>query len=247
MGFDRVLGGAVENFDPQMLLDPFEKQFDLPAATIQLGDGQSWQGEVVGEKDQALAGNRIFEADSTERCVEILLGVKARQHDGLVANQAGAAIDGMRVATLGFEVGFGPGDKETFRIVQLIKPIEIDVTSVHDVESAGFGQQQIEDVDVVQFAIADVEERRDTATQVQERVQLDGRFGRAKRCPRKYRQAQIDGAGIQSVDRVVEIDAEWFCGIEPPGEADQRLSKVGVDAPVATRWHRPECYAKLGS
>jgi len=232
--FDRVLGGAVEDFDAQMLFDPFEKQFDVPTAAIQLGDGQCWQDEIVGEEHQAFAGRRIFEADSTKRRIEVLLGVKACQYDGLIANQAGASIDGMGIATLGFEVGFGAGDKETFRFVQLKKSIEVDVASVHDVESTGLGQQQIENVDVVQFAIADVKKRRDVAPQVQERVQLDGGFGRAKGCPRKDRETQIDGAGIQSVDGVVEVDAEGFGSIEATGDADQRLSEVGVNAPIAT-------------
>ena len=168
------------------------------------------------------------------RRVEVLTGVKAGEHDGLIANQSGASIDRMRITTLGFEVGFGAGDKEAFRLVQPIKPVEVDVASVHDVESAGLGQQQVQNVDVVQFAIADVEERRDVAAQVQERVQLDGRLGRAKRSPRKYRQAQVDGAGIQSIDRVFQIDAKRFCGIKTTGDGNERLGKVGVDAPVAT-------------
>src|SRR5207244_12986022 len=97
-----------------------------------------------------------------------------------------------------------------FRLVQLIKPLEVDVASVHDVESTRLGQQQVQNVDVVQFAIADVDERRDVATQVQERVLLDSRLGRAKRRTRKDRQTQCDGAGIQRAERVVEIDAKRF-------------------------------------
>ena len=32
LGFDGILRGAVEGFDAQVLFDPFEEQFDLPAA-----------------------------------------------------------------------------------------------------------------------------------------------------------------------------------------------------------------------
>lgn len=32
-----ILGGPVKGLDLQVLLDPFEKKFDLPAATIELG------------------------------------------------------------------------------------------------------------------------------------------------------------------------------------------------------------------
>ena len=233
MGFDGVLGGTEEDFDTKMLLDPFEKQLDLPPAAIKLGDRECWQGEIVGEEDQPLAGCGVFESDATQRGVEVLTGVEAGEHDGLIANQARASIDRMRITTLGFEVGFGAGHKEAFRLVQPIKSFEIDVSSVHDVESAGLGQQQIQNVDVVQFAIADVEKGRNVATQVQERVQFDGRLGRTKRSPRKYRQAQVDGAGIQSIDRVFEVDTKRLCGIKTTGDGNERLGKVRVDAPVA--------------
>ena len=86
----------------------------------------------------------------------------------------------------------------------------------------------------MQFAVADVQERGDVAAQVQERVQLDRRLGRAKRRPRKHRQAQVDGAGIQSVDRLFEIDTKGLRGIETTSDGNERLGEVGVDAPVAT-------------
>src|SRR5262249_5094408 len=125
-----------------MLLDPFEKQLDLPPAAIKLGDGECWQGEIVGKEHQPLAGCGVFESDATQRRVEVLTRVEAGEHDGLIANQARASIDRMRITTLGFEVGFGAGDKEAFRLVQLIKPFEVDVSSVHDVESAGLGNSR---------------------------------------------------------------------------------------------------------
>jgi hypothetical protein len=56
---DRVVTGAEKVFDPQILLDPFEEQFHLPAALVQLGNGEWRQVEVIGEKDQGLAGLRV--------------------------------------------------------------------------------------------------------------------------------------------------------------------------------------------
>jgi hypothetical protein len=86
----------------------------------------------------------------------------------------------------------------------------------------------------VQLAIADVDERGDGATQVQQRVQLDGRFGRSKRCPGEQAQAQIDGAGVQRIDRVVQIEAERrFVRVELASASDQQRGEVRPDAPVA--------------
>src|ERR1035441_2017225 len=51
----RVVRRAVELFDPKMLLDPFEKQFDLPAALVEGADRRGRQGELVGQKHQRLS------------------------------------------------------------------------------------------------------------------------------------------------------------------------------------------------
>ena len=51
LGAHRIGRRAVKSFDTQMLLDPFEEQFDLPASAIELGDGQRRDGKVVGQED----------------------------------------------------------------------------------------------------------------------------------------------------------------------------------------------------
>ena len=50
LSFDCILGGAIKGLDPEMLLDPFEKQLDLPAAAIEVGNRDSGKNEVVGQK-----------------------------------------------------------------------------------------------------------------------------------------------------------------------------------------------------
>ena len=71
--------------------------------------------------------------------------------------------------------------------------------------------------------------------QIQQRVQLDRRLGRAERRPGKDRQAQIDRGGIERVDGVLEIEPERLVGVKSPGRADQALREVAVDAPIARR------------
>ena len=63
---DSIRGGAEERLDLQMLLDPLEEQLDLPAQTVELGDGEGGQREVVGEEDQSLAGLGVDEADQPQ-------------------------------------------------------------------------------------------------------------------------------------------------------------------------------------
>src|SRR6267154_862333 len=197
-----ILGSPVEGFDPQMLLDPFEKQLDLPAAAVQFGDRKRGQDEIVGQEDEGLGGFGILKTDAAQRGLEALVRVEAREDDTLVADQAGLAF-------------------------------KVEEATIHDVEGTGLGQQLVEDVDLMHLAITDVDEGGNVAAQIQQRVQLDGRFGQAERRPRKYRQTEIDGCGVERVDCLPQFDTEGFPHIQTPGDSDQALGEIGVDTPVA--------------
>jgi hypothetical protein len=199
-----------------MLLDPLEEQLDLPAQTVELGDGEGGQCEVVGEKDQSLAGLGILEPDTSQRRGEALVRVEPGERDGLVADEASASVDRMRVSALGLEISLGADDEEAAGLMKATEPIEVDVSAIHDVDGTGLGHQLIEDIDVVQLAVADKDEGWDIAPQIQERVQLDRRFGRAERRPWKDRETQIDRGGIERVDGVLEIEPERLVGVKSP-------------------------------
>jgi hypothetical protein len=61
-------------------------------------------------------------------------------------------------------------------------------------------------VNVVQLAIRNVDEARDVAAQVQQRVHLDRRLGCAEMRPRKDRQTKVDRRRIERIDRVGEVE-----------------------------------------
>src|SRR6201987_4961971 len=58
-------------------------------------------------------------------------------------------------------------------------------------------------------------------------------LGGTERGPREDRQAQIDGGRIERIDCFRQFHSEALRGIELSGLADQHLSEVGVDPPVA--------------
>ena len=68
-----------------MLFDPFEEQFDLPTAAIQIGNGHGRQGEVVGQKHEASVGVFVEEADSPELFWIVLPGIEVLRENNLVA------------------------------------------------------------------------------------------------------------------------------------------------------------------
>ena len=83
------------------------------------------------------------------------------------------------------------------------------------------------------LASGDVNIGRNTGAHIEQGVQLDGAFVPAKLRPGKKFQAQIDGGGIEGVDRVGELDAQGFVAIEFASGADQAPREIGKDAPVA--------------
>ena len=113
-----------------MLLDPFEEQFDLPPAAIELSHGGSGCGHVVGHEYQPLAGVGIDISNAPESVRILLCGPRAGQEDRLVKADAEAFVHGRRVSPLEPEIGFGAGEKERRRPVDAVQPVEIDIGSV---------------------------------------------------------------------------------------------------------------------
>ena len=89
-----VLGGAIEGFDAQVLLDPFEEKLHLPATFVEFGYRQCVQNKVVGEKDQTLArfGIDILDPPERNRIFGRCLG--SSEYDGLIAAESRGFVDG---------------------------------------------------------------------------------------------------------------------------------------------------------
>ena len=228
-----VLAGAQESLDTQVLLDPFEEQLDLPATFVERGNRQGGQRRVVGQKDQRLARFGVFESDAPQ-VLGVLLGrVMAVEHHTLVADDACAAVDRIGVHAPSVHARFGSGDEECASLMHGIQASKVDVSTIHHVKGARLDRQDVEYVDVVEFAVADVNERGNGTAQVQQRVQLDGGLGRTKRRPVEQAQAQVDGGGVQGVHTGIEIEHRWLLGIQGSGPHDQPLRQRMVNPPVA--------------
>ena len=75
-----------EWFDFQILFDPLEEDFDLPARFVQVSDGTCRQIEVVGEKLMYFPGFLIDIGHQTERLRVFFLGFQTGKPDTAVWN-----------------------------------------------------------------------------------------------------------------------------------------------------------------
>ena len=116
------------------------------------------------------------------------------------------------------QVALGADHEEGASLGQAIQTKEVEITTIHDVDGAGFQQQVVEDVDFVLLAIRDVEKRWDAAAQIQQGVQFDSTFGLSELGPGEQRQTQIDGRGIQGINGLVEFEPELLVLVEFAGE-----------------------------
>jgi hypothetical protein len=75
--------------------------------------------------------------DATQNRRVILRGVVAVEPDRLVASKAGVLVDRCGAETRIIEVAFGPRNEGTQMLCEPIQASEIQVASIHDIQSAG--------------------------------------------------------------------------------------------------------------
>lgn len=227
----RILTLAQKRLDSEMLLDPLEEQFHLPALPVQLRDQFGCQRKIVGQERHAFAP-LVFDRDSAQCGRIVLAGIKSRECADLIADDVAVdAIHWLRIAARELGVPLGTRDEEGLRLMDSEQPTEIQIAPVEQIVRARLDHQLVERIDLVGLAVGDMDERRDTAPKIQQRMQLDRGFGLAKRCPRIDRQTQVDGGGIEGVDGGVQIEGQWLVGVQRAGDANQVLGKVRIDLP----------------
>ena len=116
--------------------------------------------------------------------------------------------------------------------MHLVKPGKVQITSIHHVERTRLDHQDVQHIDVVHFAVADVDKGRNGPAQVQQGVQLDGGFGRPERRPLEQAQTQIDGTGIQGIDRVGQVQPQVLALVQFASPANEQGGDIRPDAPI---------------
>lgn len=109
---------------------------------------------------------------------------------------------------------------------------EIQISSVHHVERTWLEHKLVEDFHIVNLAWRKDYHRWEVSSEVQEGVKLDCCLSFAEFCPGKKGETQVDGCGIQGVDRLIQAHSEYFPRIEFSSMGDKDLGKIAKDPPV---------------
>lgn len=231
----RVLAGAVEHFDSQMLLDPLEEQFHLPALAIQVGNQCGLQNEVVRQKNDAFACF-VLDNDTAQQCRIVLAGVEQRQYTRLIAHDIRRdLVHRVGIASLELGIALGASDKERVGLMNHKQALEIQITAIEQIERARLDGQLVQGVDLVGLTVGNMDESGYIASQIQQSVQPHRRLGLSERRPRKNRQTQIDGGCVERVNGRIQIDSQRLAGVQRTGNANQVLRQIGIDLPRTRR------------
>jgi len=233
LGLHSVLAEPVESLDPQVLLDPFEEQLDLPAGLVDLGDDDGLDFEVVGYEHEQFPRLCIEKANSSEVAWIVPLAFRISETDRLIAPQASGLFHRPGLLDVIAHVGFGSGHEESRCRPDPIEPPEIDVSAIHYIEGSGLENYPIQGVDVVNLPFCDRDEYRDRASQVNHGVQLDSRLGPPEPSPRKESQAQVYSGCIQGVDDLVDLLDVGIVRIQFLRLPNENLSEFKEHPPVA--------------
>jgi hypothetical protein len=148
----RVLAGAVEDLDSQVLLDPLEEQLHLPALGVQRCDQLRFENKVVGQKSNPFA-RLVFDHHTAQHRRIVLAGVEQRQDARLVANNIGCgSVHRVGVAPLELRIALGARDKKTLGLVDGKQALEVQVPTIEQIERPCLDGQLVQRVDLVGLA-----------------------------------------------------------------------------------------------
>ena len=196
---NRVERAAEEALDLQVLLDPLEKQLDLPALSVDLGNGAGGGFEVVGDKDQVFSGRRISIADAAQDQAQGA-SLPAVQNDGLVRGNVVlpghilAFPDGVAGAPL------QPGNEAYVLLRQRLPPTIVSEPSIKNDDTSSRKLEGTSPLHFLPSSFADMDEGRQVSAVIQADVELDGTLLSLVSRPREQRQGQVDQGSVERIE-----------------------------------------------
>ena len=185
LGAHCVLTGTVKGLDAEVLLDPLEKQLDLPAAFIDGRDCQRGQFEVVCQEDQPLPRFRINIANTPEFFRVVPFSFRGIQPNHLIASQAAGLVHRAGFEDVEAGVLFAADDEVGVGLFDSEKSLEIQVSTVKDVDASLFEINLVHEVHIMNRPVGNPHENRDRSGEIDLGVEFDCRLCTTEMCPRE--------------------------------------------------------------
>jgi len=203
---DSIFGVTPKGLDIQMLLDPFEKQLNLPTLLIKHCNIFCADIKRVGD-----VCKRTFEFlgiihDSAKFPGVFVSGLIAGKFNDLVANDS-VIVFNKRLSVKDFIPKSTSLTDNEVRVneVDFVQSVKVEVTSVKDVISIGLIRDLIHRLSIMHVSIGDMNVGRNLSNHIEERVCFDSAFCTAELCPPEKVEAEINGRRIKCIKFPVEF------------------------------------------
>ena len=230
---DRVLCSSEERLDTEMLLDPFEEEFNLPALSVKFRYGYCLKSEIIGQESIYIVGVVVL-VDYHPHHIWIALGNnRPSEPNALVADETSLLVNFPFLNDLKAHVVFSPGD--IIRLPELkvvVKPPEIHIPLVHQVVSTCLNGQHVKSVHVIDLALAQPDECRDGTSQVKQSMHLEGSLVMMELGPGTEFQAEFNGAAVERIHHLVEAKTEVVTPVQSLSPGHKDLGEITVYLPV---------------
>lgn len=203
---DCIFRFSPKGFDTKMLLDPFEKQFNLPSIAVKEGNFFCFEVEVVGVVGEGPTKVRGIEYDAPERNRIVSTVSLACEPNRLVPQDIVVSIK--HVISFGdfiIRMGLLPYDEESSNLLNCVESGEIKVSSIKHIASIPFVYKPVHGLGIMHIGMADSVEDRDFSGNINLCMNLDAGLCASELCPSKDRHAQVDGSGINGIEPSMEF------------------------------------------
>lgn len=185
----------------EMLLYPFEEQFDLPSIFVKQSNGRSRQNEVVSVKSESCVKFRCEVNYSSKQGGIFFKIVFTRKTDGLITQNIVCLVQSVFpfknfITTMSFLTNY----EKRVHVVDTEQTCKVKVAFVKDIAGKRFIFDIIHGIDIMHFCLRYEKCDRYLGRNVQLGVNLDSGFRTFKQCPIKQRKTQGNGGRIESIE-----------------------------------------------
>ena len=203
---DGILGLSPKFLDLEVLLNPLEKQLDLPSVLVQECDVFGRKVEVVRIIRECPVKVFCIEDNAPDGERVVLLVPLSRETDGLVSQDIVLSLKQV-ISRFDNVVRFEllPYDEECSRLLNGKEPGEVKVASVKHIAGKTLVCEPVHRIDVMNLCIGNPVEDRYLCGNVNLGVDSDTRLCTSEFCPTKYRHTKVDGRGIDSIESSMQF------------------------------------------
>ena len=195
-----------ERLDPEVLLNPFEEQFDLPPVFIKECDVLSCKIEVVRVVSERAVKVWSIVDDTPNLAWKLLLVLLLREDNGLVTQDVVRSVkDVFAINDLIARALFLTNDEEGPGYGNLVKSGEVKIASVKDIARQRLVCEPVHGVDVMHVGVGNPVEYGNLRDDIHLRMDFDARLRTSELRPTKERHAEVDSRRVHGIEPAVQL------------------------------------------